>query len=183
MVAGTATLSILSGGSAPDVPGTAPQYPNRVFSFTEPAAQLNIRDQSPNDFQTEIVRPIPVTAGDPNSLPPAANRGLEARRNAWRRTPPARRSFGRVLRRFRARSRPAAAGPREFSRLPSRHGHYQGVASPFDPTQFRLPTLGLPPGLGTPEPTPEIKKRVRAIRRARNRSRRTRSRWSSAGPR
>ena len=41
-----------------------------------------------------------------------------------------------------------------------------GVASPFDPTQFRLPTLGLPPGLGTPEPTPEIKARVRAIRRA-----------------
>ena len=34
---------------------------------------------------------------------------------------------------------------------------YQAVASPFDPTQFRLPTLGLPPGLGTPEPTPEIK--------------------------
>ena len=33
-----------------------------------------------------------------------------------------------------------------------------GVASPFDPTQFRLPTLGLPPGLGTPEPTPEIKR-------------------------
>lgn len=34
----------------------------------------------------------------------------------------------------------------------------QGLGSPFDPTQFRLPTLGLPPGLGTPEPTPEIKK-------------------------
>ena len=33
-----------------------------------------------------------------------------------------------------------------------------GIASPFDPTQFRLPTLGLPPGLGTPEPTPEIKR-------------------------
>ena len=31
-------------------------------------------------------------------------------------------------------------------------------ASPFDPTQFRLPTLGLPPGLGTPEPTPEIQR-------------------------
>ncbi len=34
----------------------------------------------------------------------------------------------------------------------------QGLASPFDPSQFRLPTLGLPPGLGTPEPTPEIKR-------------------------
>jgi pilus assembly protein CpaC len=35
---------------------------------------------------------------------------------------------------------------------------YQGIASPFDPSQFRLPTLGLPYGLGTPEPTPEIKR-------------------------
>ena len=35
---------------------------------------------------------------------------------------------------------------------------YQGIASPFDPTQYRLPTLGLPLGVGTPEPTPEIKK-------------------------
>lgn len=32
------------------------------------------------------------------------------------------------------------------------------LPSPFGPTQFRLPTLGLPPGLGTPEPTPEVKK-------------------------
>ena len=35
---------------------------------------------------------------------------------------------------------------------------FQGPASPFDATQFRLPTLGLPPGLGTPEPTPEIQR-------------------------
>jgi pilus assembly protein CpaC len=34
--------------------------------------------------------------------------------------------------------------------------HLQSIASPFDPTQYRLPTLGLPPGLGTPEPSPEI---------------------------
>ncbi len=32
------------------------------------------------------------------------------------------------------------------------------AASPFAPGQFRLPTLGLPPGLGIPEPTPEAKK-------------------------
>ncbi len=43
---------------------------------------------------------------------PAANRGPEASRNAWRRTRPARKSFGRVLRRFRARSR-LALGPRD----------------------------------------------------------------------
>ena len=34
----------------------------------------------------------------------------------------------------------------------------QGIGSPFDPSQFRLPTLGLPPGLGIPEPTAEIKR-------------------------
>ncbi len=43
---------------------------------------------------------------------------------------------------------------------PPRRGTAQrkAVASPFDPSQFRLPTLGLPPGLGIPEPTPEIKR-------------------------
>ena len=35
---------------------------------------------------------------------------------------------------------------------------FQGFGSPFDASQFRLPTLGLPPGLGTPEPTPETKR-------------------------
>ena len=34
----------------------------------------------------------------------------------------------------------------------------QGMGSPFDPSQFRLPTLGFPPGLGIPEPTPEVEK-------------------------
>ena len=34
----------------------------------------------------------------------------------------------------------------------------QAIGSPFDPSQFRLPTLGLPPGLGIPEPTAEIKR-------------------------
>ena len=88
---------------------------------------------------------------------PAVSRGLEASRNAWRRTRPARRSFGRVFRRFRARSRPPLR-PRAVQPLRKPARPYQGIASPFDPTQFRLPTLGLPPGLGTPEPTPEIKR-------------------------
>lgn len=30
--------------------------------------------------------------------------------------------------------------------------------SPFGPSQFRLPTLGLAPGMKTPEPTPQVKK-------------------------
>jgi len=48
---------------------------------------------------------------------------------------------------------PAAAQPQSGPAGPA-----QAIASPFDPTQFRLPTLGLPPGLGTPEPTPKVKK-------------------------
>ena len=63
-------------------PGTASQYPNQAASYTEPSAdnragnapasQLNIRDQGPNDYQTEIVRPIPVTSGDANSPSPGS---------------------------------------------------------------------------------------------------------------
>ena len=34
----------------------------------------------------------------------------------------------------------------------------EAFASPFAPSQYRLPTLGFPPGLGTPKPTPEITK-------------------------
>ena len=55
---------------------------------------------------------------------------------------------------------PAAQGtqPSNAQPTPESANRLPGVASPFDPSQFRLPTLGLPPGLGTPEATPEIKR-------------------------
>ncbi len=55
---------------------------------------------------------------------------------------------------------PATPGTQPASGQPTTESvnRLQGIASPFDPTQFRLPTLGLPPGLGTPEPTPEIQR-------------------------
>ena len=68
----------------------------------------------------------------------------------------ARRSFDPLFRWFREHNRLAVPPRRGPSSEPARP--YQGVASPFDPSQWRLPTLGLPPGLGTPEPTPEIKR-------------------------
>ena len=146
------------GGPAPVVPGTAPQYPTRACSFTEPAAQLSIRDQSPSNFQTEIVRPIPARQTIRTRPPLAAivDRGFAGSLGAS--SPPARKSCGRRLRRFRARSRRRAGACGSPAVSESARAMFQSLASPFDPTQFRLPTLGLPPGLGTPEPTPEIKR-------------------------
>jgi pilus assembly protein CpaC len=160
--------SFYPGGPAPDGRAATPQYPNRVCSFTEPAAdnpaapaptaQLSFRDQGPNDLQTEIVRPIPTAAGDPNSLSPGSQ--------PWTGGPPDRLAqvpAGPEVMRPGAPLVPptqpagaAAAGVQPPSE-PSR-AMFQSIASPFDPTQFRLPTLGLPPGLGTPEPTPEVQR-------------------------
>ncbi len=151
------------GAAAPNVPAAAPQYPNRVVSFTEPiasgapTAQLTIRDQGSSDSQTEIVRPIPATAGYPSVPSPGSQ--------PWMGGPPERLAqvpAGPEVMQPGIPTVPgtspagvaAAAGqsPSEAVRAT------QSVASPFDPSQFRLPTLGLPPGLGTPEPTPEIKR-------------------------
>ncbi len=132
--------------------------PIELFSFTEPAAQLNIRDQSPNGLQTEIVRPIPATSGDPNSLSPGGQQ--------WIGGPPERLAQVPAGPEVMRPGTPTAPGTQPSVVAPagvqplseSARATFQGVASPFDPTQFRLPTLGLPPGLGTPEPTPEIKR-------------------------
>ena len=142
---------------APDVPGTAPQYPNRVVSFTEPAAQLSIHDQGSNDLQTEIVRPIPATGGYPNSFSPGGQQWIgDAPRNVWH-SP---RRPGSHAAWYTNGSRHAAGGRGPLAVQPSSEPPrpFQSVASPFDPSQFRLPTLGLPPGLGTPEPSPEIQR-------------------------
>ena len=153
-------------------PGTASQYPNQAVSFTEPsadnragsapAAQLSIREQGPNDFQTEIVRPIPVTAGDSNSLLPGqpavdgrprGTPGAEPRRPGDHSAGHSGDSGAAAIRRRAGGPAPAGVQPPSEAARPT-----QALASPFDPSQFRLPTLGLPPGLGTPEPTPEIKR-------------------------
>ncbi len=49
-------------------------------------------------------------------------------------------------------SQPSTAPPASEAARP-----VQEIASPFDPSQFRLPTLGYPPGLGLPEPSQETK--------------------------
>jgi len=147
----------------PIVPAAASQYPIQLATFTEPvagnapAAQLSIREQGPNDFQTEIVRPIPVAAGYSNLLPPNSQPWAGSQSERLAQNPavpeiirpgipvvPGTRPFGILSSGVQPSSEPAPPA--------------QAVASPFDPSQYRLPTLGLPPGLGTPEPTPETKR-------------------------
>jgi pilus assembly protein CpaC len=155
-----------------DVPGNSSQYPNQVISYTEPAAdnragnvpaaELSIRGQGPYDYQTEIVRPIPVTSGDSNSLFPGGQ--------SWTGGPAERLAQNPVVPEIIRPGipaiqvpQPSAAGPAGAAAagvqpLSEAARAMQGIGSPFDPSQFRLPTLGLPPGLGTPEPSPEIKR-------------------------
>jgi pilus assembly protein CpaC len=155
------------GVGAPNVPGTTSPYPNQVVSFTQPSAdnqvgnvppaQLNVREQRPNDFQTKVVRPIPVTTGYPNSFLPSSQ--------PWTGNQPERVAQNSAGLEIIRPGIPTVQGVQPPSVPPSGvqppsepAPPTQAIASPFDPTQFRLPTLGLPPGLGTPEPTPEIKR-------------------------
>ena len=166
-IAGTGPYLYYPGVGTPNVPGTTSPYPNQVVSFTQPSAdnqvgnvppaQLNVREQRPNDFQTEVVRPIPVTAGYPNSFLPSSQ--------PWTGSQPERVAQNSAGLEIIRPGVPAVQGVQPSSIPPSGvkppsepAPPTQAVASPFDPTQFRLPTLGLPPGLGTPEPTPEIKR-------------------------
>ena len=83
---------------------------------------------------------------------PSASPGPEARRNVSAQNTAA----TEVIR----PGTPVAQGTQSFNTQPAPESAYPltGIGSPFDPSQFRLPTLGLPPGLGTPEPTPEIQR-------------------------
>ncbi|MGO9108436.1 MAG: pilus assembly protein N-terminal domain-containing protein [Thermoguttaceae bacterium] len=156
---------------AANIPVVSLPYPAQAVSYMEPsaddrngnvpAAPLSVRAQGPYNYQTEIVRPIPMTAGDPNPL--------RAVSQPWIADPAerlAQNSVGPEIIRpgipaiqvplpsgaGSAGVSPAGAQPSEAARA------MQGIGSPFDPSQFRLPTLGLPPGLGTPEPTAETKR-------------------------
>ena len=139
----------LAQESYPSSPGVA--APN------VPMTQLNIRQQRPNDFQTEIVRPIPVTGGYTNSFAPGSQpwSGNPTERLAQIPTGPEIVRPGIPAIQVAPQSGVPSSGtqPQSESARPT-----PAAASPFDSTQFRLPTLGLPPGLGMPEPTPEIKK-------------------------
>ena len=122
-----------------------------------PAASIVIRNLPPGEFQAGPVRPIAYT--------PIGENSLRAGSSPWPGAPPerlAQNPAGPEIIRPGVPAGQAAQPPGGFPlavQPPSETARpFAAVASPFDPTQFRLPTLGLPPGLGTPEPTPEVKR-------------------------
>ena len=157
--------TVLRSGQAT---GLLPDLPDRLLQ-NRPLLHLRLRlgfwqsrprgrwQQNPNGFQTEIVRPSPVMAGYSNSLPPGSQ--------PWIGSQPERLAKNPASPEMIRPSVPAAPGTQPPAAPPSgvqpsseTARPYQGIASPFDPTQFSLPTLGIPPGMGTREPTPEIKR-------------------------
>ncbi len=159
----------------PAAPAAAWQYPNQRVSYTEPstdnragnapAAELSFRAPVAYDYQTEIVRPMPGTSGDASS-PSAGGQ-------PWTAGPAQRIAQNTLAPEIirpgipaiqlpqpagAASAGAASAGAPSAGAQPSEAARaMQGLGSPFDPSQFRLPTLGFPPGLGIPEPTPEVK--------------------------
>jgi pilus assembly protein CpaC len=140
--------------SPPDTQAVAPQYENQAVTYTQPfgeietataaTAEVTIHEPGPGNFQTEVVRPIPVAAAYANSSYPGGPTQRLAQVPASPELvrpelPP-------------APSNVQPGGPSAAEATNPSHG----MGSPFDPTQYRLPTLGLPPGLNTPEPTPEV---------------------------
>ena len=121
---------------------------------------MRIREQSPDGFQTEIIRPIPGMAGYGNSFPMGGQ--------PWTGNPPVRLAqnptgpeiirpgIPTVLGTQLPAAGPVGVLPAGVQPPTEPARPTEGIASPFDPTQYRLPTLGFPPGLGTPKPTPEI---------------------------
>ncbi len=165
-------------GSPPIVPPTVtpsqPGQPTIVLSSTknsDSAAQVSVREQGANDHQIEIIRPILVTADDANSPSPGYQSWMGGPAERLAQNPVATEIIRPGIPAIQvplsasagsssaspagaglAGGQPAGAQPSDAAR------EMQGIGSPFDPSQFRLPTLGLPPGLGIPEPTAEIKK-------------------------
>jgi pilus assembly protein CpaC len=155
------------------IPGSAaprnyPRFPNQVIAYTEPppdnrggnapATDPNILRQGPYNYQTEIIRSVPATGGN-SDLPSPDNTyrlaqnpvGTEIIRPG---IPvqvgvPSGAATGAV-----GTSRGSAAGGQSSESVRA----VQEIGSPFDPSQFRLPTLGLPPGIGTPEPSDQVKR-------------------------
>ena len=154
------------GVGTPNAPENAWPSENRVVSYTQPyadnqaanatGAQLVVRDPRPNELQTEIVRPMPAAASYPNAISAGGQAWTGGAPQYFAQNPAGPEVIRPSVTNAQGVPQPGVA-PSATSPLSEPARAYQG-ASPFDPTQFRLPTLGLPPGLGTPEPTPEVKK-------------------------
>ena len=118
-----------------------------------PPARIAVYEQRPYGSQPEVARPTPPTACYGDTFSPVGQPwpGGQTERLAQNT------AATEVIR----PGVPAAQGtqPSNVQPTPESANRLPGVASPFDPTQFRLPTLGLPPGLGTPEPTPEVQRK------------------------
>ncbi len=142
---------LTAGG--PVLPAVAWEYPNQAVAYTEPSTDIQIGNAPATEtsfhanYQTEIVRPGSGSSGDslagPTERVAQNTTGLEIIRPG---TPAI--QLGP----------PSGTAPAATGSSPQPAGPAQAAASPFDPSQFRLPTLGLPPALSTPEPTPEIKR-------------------------
>jgi pilus assembly protein CpaC len=117
-----------------------------------PPAGVAGYEQRQYGSQPQIARPTPPTAGYGDTFSHVGQpwAGSQTERLAQNTAPT------EVIR----PSVPAAQGtqPPNAQPAPESANRLPAGASPFDPSQFRLPTLGLPPGLGTPEATPEIKR-------------------------
>ena len=126
----------------PNASRNEPQYPTQVIAYTEPAGgnragsspptELNIRQQGPYSYQTEIVHSGPAGSGDSKSLPAGDSYRL------------AQNVAGPEL--IRPGAVPIAAAQ---SAAP------QVVPEPENRFQGLLPPVGPPPALG-PVPTPEV---------------------------
>ena len=125
-------------------------------SAVTPATQWTVRDPQASNYQTEIVHSLAGTAGNADSPVGGGAPALLAQNPA---SPEIIRPGIPAVQ----GAQPTGAGPAGVTvggvQSPTGPAQsLQNLASPFDATQFRLPTLGLPPGLGTPEPTPEVKR-------------------------
>jgi len=121
-------------------------------AINAPPAGVAGYEQRPYGSQPQFARPTPPTARYGDTFSPVGQPwpGGQTERLAQNTT------ATEVIR----PGVPAAQGtpPSNVQSTPESANRLPGGASPFDPSQFRLPTLGLPPGLGTPEPTPEVQR-------------------------
>ncbi len=117
-----------------------------------PPPGVAVYEQGPYGSQPQIARPTPPPAryGD----------ALSAAGQPWPGSQTERLAQNTATTQVIRPGVPTVQGtqPSDVQPSPESANRLLGVASPFDPSQFRLPTLGLPPGLGTPEPTPEVQR-------------------------